>query len=186
MSAALAAEPPRKRRSRKPEQPAPAPTCAPRLLNKSELCREALISRPTLDACLARDPTFPVVRRGGGNGDTWQFDADVAVPRIAELLARTEKDLTPNQRFMDLRARELERKQAIDAGGLLVAEHMRGALSRGLTGLRRDLTGAFIAEVAKGLKLTKAQQRLLKGMVEDRLRTFVAGLAQTGLPDADE
>jgi hypothetical protein len=184
MSAALAAEPPqRKRRARKAEPSAPP---APRIVNKRNLCREAGISRTTLDECLARDPTFPVVKRGGGNGDGWQFNAQLAVARIAELLARTEKDLSPNQRFMDLRARDLERKQAIEAGGLLVADHMRAALARGLTALRRGMTGTIPVKAAEKLGLTREQQRALRALIEDELRIFVTGLAQTGLPDADE
>lgn len=187
MSAALAAEPPpRKRRPRRTKADALTPAPGPRIVNKRDLCREAGISRTTLDECLARDPGFPIIRRGGGNGDSWQFSAELAIPRIAEILARTEKDKSGNARFMDLKSIDLERKQRIEAGGLLIAEQMRGALTRGFTGLRRELTGAFVLEASKALGLNREQQRLLRGMVEDRLRTFVAGLMQTGLPDVDD
>ena len=183
MSAALSADPPKRQRRVPPEAPVAPPK--PRILNKRDLCREAGISRTTLDERIARDPHFPILRRGGGNGDSWEFDAEAALARLADDL-KPDEDLSPNQRFMELRAKDLERKQAIEAGGLLIAEQMRSALGRGLTGLRRDFTGPFVAEVAKALGLTKEQQRLLRGMVEDRLRTFVAGLALTGLPDAEE
>ncbi|MFH5924564.1 hypothetical protein [Roseomonas xinghualingensis] len=186
MSAALSAEPPpRKPRARKTKPAAPIAPPGPRLVNKRDLCREAGISRTTLDECLARDPAFPIVKRGGGNGDGWKFNAELAVARLAELLARTEKDLSPNQRFMELRARDLERKQAIEAGGLLIAEQMRGALARGLTALRRELTSGVPVKAGKLMGLSKDQQRILRGLIEDELRAFVAGLEQTGLPDAD-
>ncbi|WP_424138176.1 hypothetical protein [Roseomonas chloroacetimidivorans] len=182
MSAALAAEP--KRTRRVPQSPIAPPK--PRIVNKRDLCREAGISRTTLDERIARDPLFPVLRRGSGNGDSWEFDAEAALARLAEDLPKDDGELSPNQQFMALRVLRMEREMAIEAGGLLIAEQMQGALVRGLTGLRREFTGAFVADVAKALGLTKEQQRLLRGMVEDRLRTFVAGLAQTGLPDADE
>jgi len=181
MSAALAAEPP-KRRGRA-LMPPPAPP-KPRIVNKRELCREAGISRPHLDERIARDPNFPIIRRGGGNGDSWQFDAEAALARLAENL-KSDEDLSPNQRFMELRARDLERKQAIEAGGLLVAEQMRGALVRGLTALRRELTSGVPVKADKLMGLTKDQQSALRGLTEDELRAFVAGLEQTGLPDAD-
>jgi hypothetical protein len=185
MSAALAAEPQKRTRSAsKPAETPPPPK--PRIVNKRDLCREAGISRTALDERIARDPHFPVIRRGSGNGDSWEFDAEAALERLAEDLPKGDGDLSPNQQFMALRVLRMERDMAIEAGGLLIAEQMRSALARGLTGLRREFTGAFVTDVAKALGLTKEQQRLLRGMVEDRLRTFVAGLAQTGLPDADE
>lgn len=187
MSAALAAEAPKRpRRSPPPSQTPPAAPPPVRIVNKRDLCREANISRTTLDERIARDPHFPVVRRGGGNGDSWGFDADAALARLADDLPKQDGDLSPNQQFMALRVLRMERDMATEAGGLLVAAEMRVALARGLTGLRRGLTGSLVAKAAEKLGLTREQQRLLRGLIEDELRAFVAGMAQTGLPDADE
>ncbi|MFC0384346.1 hypothetical protein [Muricoccus vinaceus] len=187
MSAALADERPKRRRPLSPATPAaPAVPSKARTLNKRELCWEAGISRQHLDDRIARDPRFPILRRGGGNGDSWEFDADAALARLADDLPKQDGDLSPNQQFMALRVLRMERDMATEAGGLLVAAEMRVALARGLTGLRRGLTGSLVAKAAEKLGLTREQQRLLRGLIEDELRTFVAGMAQTGLPDADE
>ncbi|TPG53259.1 hypothetical protein EAH89_17225 [Roseomonas nepalensis] len=185
MSAALAAEAPKRQRRSSPPQLPPAEP-QPRILNKRDLCREAGISRTTLDERIARDPHFPVLRRGDGNGDSWEFDAEAALARLADDLPRPDGELSPNQKFMALRVLRMERDMAAEAGGLLVAAEMRVALARGLTGLRRGLTGPLVAKAGETLGLTRDQQRTLRALIEDELRAFVAGLAQTGLPDADE
>lgn len=180
MSAALASEPPR--RVRRTARPAPP---EPRILNKRALCQEAGISRPTLDARIAADPHFPILRRGRANGDDWQFNADVALAHLARDLPRSEEDLSPNQQLVALKVRRLEREMAEEAGGLTRTEEVRSSLSRAFTVLRRDLTGTVPTKAAEVLDLTRDQQRLLRGLIEDGLRTFVAGLKATGLPDVE-
>lgn len=179
MSAALAAEP-----AQRPKRGRVAPE--PRVVNKRELCLEAGITRPTLDARIASDPHFPVIRRGRANGDDWQFDAEKAVARLAELAPSRKGDLSPNQELLAIRVIREKRSLAEEAGALAVSEEVVISLTRGCTALRRGLTGRVVEKAAERMGLSREQQRLLRGLIEDELRAFVAGLSQTGLPDVGE
>ncbi|MBP0493983.1 hypothetical protein [Roseomonas indoligenes] len=153
------------------------------IVNKRELAAAAGIAKATLDAKLAEDPDFPVLRRGIGRGDGWQFDREEALARLAELMPSRE-EFSRTQQFMALRVLRMERQTAVEVGALLPAEEARTALVRALTGFRRSMTNDLPVEAGKLLGLSREQQRKLRAMTEDALRAFVAGLHASGLPDA--
>jgi phage terminase Nu1 subunit (DNA packaging protein) len=159
---------------------ATADASVPRLLNKLELCREAGISRPTLDARLREDPDFPVVSQGV-SGEEWQFDAEAALRRLAE--TAPVKRLSPNQQLLELRLTRERRNLAQEAGDLLVASEMRDALSRALSALSRELR-SLPAALGREAGLTPDQQRRLQLAIEEKQRAFVTRLKETGLRDA--
>ena len=149
------------------------------VVNKRTLAAAAGMALATLDARIASDPDFPVVRRGSGKGDEWRFDLDQALTRLQELAPPTAQ--SPAQEFMALRVIELRRKLALEAGGLFRAVDVATALRADKTILRRHLLG-LPAVLAEEMRLTREQQRRMRAAIERLLREYAERLREKGLP----
>ncbi|WP_043838828.1 hypothetical protein [Muricoccus aerilatus] len=174
MSAALAAEP--SARSRKPR-----PIPERRIVNKRDLCHEVGISRTTLDTRLTNDPAFPVLSRGNGNGDSWQFDLDEARAH----LSKPWREPSFQQQLAARKVLAEDRRLAEEARLLVRREELDTVLRRALLALGRAQR-AMPAELAVEAGLTAEQQRILRAGIERSQRAFVEDLRQSGLGDADE
>ena len=147
-------------------------------MNKRTLAVAAGIALATLDARIASDQAFPVVRRGAGKGDEWQFDLDQALSRLEELSPPAAQ--SPSQEFMALRVVEKRRAMALEASDLFRKSELLPVLQRASVALRNSLL-AMPGTIAAEMGLTREQERTMRTIIERLLREYVEKMQAQGL-----
>jgi phage terminase Nu1 subunit (DNA packaging protein) len=171
------------------------PSAAPATVNKADLATILRTSTNTVDRMIRQHgAAFPIVRRGT-NGVSYEFDpaavvaflADLDATRTAAGQAKDElmqqyqlpdidppetAELKPQDRLKLAQLRQIERREAIEAGFLVETAAVRQAFTSAFAALRRDMSSA-IRQAFRDANIPEAVTRAVEAKIGEAQRRAV-------------
>lgn len=155
-----------------------------KLVGKYALAKSLGWTRDRLDRRIEADPDFPIVERGGGAGERWQFDLDAVRAYLANADSAESDKVTPRQRREIAQAEAIERKNREAAGELIEVAPFRDDIGLMFARLGKSFDELGL-EIVKRLGLPAEAHQVVQELVDERRRQMIADMDQY-LADDDE